>query len=103
MPVLAGIIPIHADDRLNVLPGAPTANASLSGADRMADVGPHLAARMRGRQRINSHVQGCPGFQRNRLPVNPIRDRYLAHPKGVADQRREMRHRAASRSSEDCA
>src|SRR5262245_39269459 len=48
-------------------------------------------------------MQGVWNFCRPFLTVNPIRDRHLAHSKGLADKWCEMRHRAPGCSGKNCA
>ena len=61
--VLSGVVPTHpvASERV---PYCSYSESQLVGADRMAGIGPHLAARMRSRERIDAHVQGAGNFRR---------------------------------------
>ena len=74
MSVLAGVVPTHpvAAERV---PGCSHGESQLVRADWMAGVRPHLAARMRSRERINAHVQGARNFRRPLLAFDPIADR----------------------------
>src|SRR5262249_50439584 len=56
--------------------------------DRMAVIGPHLPARMRGRQRIDAHVQNVWNFNRTIFPFNTVSDWHLSHAEIFATQGR---------------
>ena len=71
------------------------------GANGMADVRPHFAARMHGRQRIDGHVQNTRDFCGPRLAFDSECDRDLVHPQVLADQRCERGHRTTGGAGED--
>lgn len=74
MSVLPGVVPTHpvATECVRV---CSYRESQLVGADRMAGVRPHLAARIRSRERIDVHVQGSRNFRGPLLAVDPIGDR----------------------------
>ena len=60
----------------------------------MAVIGPHFPARMRGRQRIDAHVQNVWNFNRTIFPFNTVSDWHLSHAEIFANQRRQLPDRS---------
>src|SRR6516164_6719592 len=83
------------------IPRRSNGECQLFGADGVASVRPHLPARVRGRQRINRHVQDARDLRRTLLAFDPECDRNLLHPEILADQRRERRHGSAGSAGKD--
>src|ERR1051325_6686362 len=67
----------------------------------MAGVRPHFSARMRGRQRIDRHVQDFWYFRRAPLAFDAITDGYLFRPQVFADERGQLRNRPSRCSGKD--
>jgi len=98
--VLAGVVPAHPVIAKRVS-GCPHRKCELFGADRVADVCPHLTAWMCCRQRINAHVQDTRNFRGACFSFDAIGDRNLLHAEVFYKQWRKMRHGSAGCSREN--